>query len=134
MSTTTIFLFNDRHGGFGYSQAFRDEFFKRYPDVSPKEFRDLEMSSKVSVRADDRFVSLALELGLQESSGPFCHLDVEEVPTKFLSLVTITEYDGLESYTLNFERLAMNLLHDIMSDENTVVSSALREQYTTYFT
>ena len=127
--TKSKFLLNEAYGGFGFSQVFRVEFLRRNPDVTLDAFRGLEMSDAIQVRADERFVNLAIELGLQESSGTHCCLAVAEVSTEALSFVRITEYDGLESFHLSFEQFALDLLHDIVSDEHTVLSAALRARY-----
>jgi hypothetical protein len=126
---TSKFLLNYRYGGFGYSELFQTEFLRRNPDVSASTFRELQMSVSISVRSDERFVNLALELGLKNSSGPHCTLVVEEVPTNVLPFVRITEYDGFEAYELCLDKPTLALLHAIMSDERCVVPSELRERY-----
>jgi hypothetical protein len=80
-------LYNAKHGGFGFSDTFVDEFKKRHPE------KDL---NKWSVeRSDPDTIALFEEMGSDESSGYCADLRIEEIPDDVE--LEIDEYDGLET-------------------------------------
>ena len=95
-------LYNARHGGFGFSDAFVDEFKKRHPE------KDL---NKWSVeRSDPDTIALFEEMGSDKSSGYCADLRIEEIPDDVE--LEIDEYDGLETvwWSLPKDEMIQDLL------------------------
>jgi hypothetical protein len=80
-------LYNAKYGGFGFSDAFVDEFKKRHPEKT---------LNKCSVnRSDNDTIALFEEMGSDKSSGYCANLQIEEIPDDVE--FEIDEYDGMET-------------------------------------
>lgn len=95
-------LYNAKYGGFGFSDAFIDEFKKRHPEKS---------LNKWSVeRNDPDTIALFEEMGSDKSSGYCADLRIEEIPDDVE--LEIDEYDGLETvwWSLPKDQMIQDLL------------------------
>ena len=112
-------LINTSYGGFGFSDTFKTEWVKLYSDV--KDNDDDSMDDKwENLRDDERAIALVDKLGSNVASDGYARLAKRHIPTLFHKnkWYVVSDYDGLESFELNFKLAYENIL-----DKMKLVSS-----------
>jgi hypothetical protein len=101
-------LINNCYGGFGYSDEFVKEFYKR-KGIEPQEYHEDMTVDNPEV------IALFEELGSEFASGSFAQLKIVEIPDglKF----DVGEYDGQEWISNTWIKVTLEELSKGLTDE-----------------
>ena len=109
------FLYNDDYGGFGWSKRARDEL----------KARGWVDSCSDDARYDPIAVAVFNEKGSQWCSGQYCTMKRTTVPEKYLDYVKISEYDGDERVSVDYDRAFSEGVRKLL-DSNTATIDDIR--------
>jgi hypothetical protein len=125
--TTTKVLINACYGGFQFSREFREEFKKRHPEKADIfSARDWDLSTN-SQRTDKDVISLFEEWGTEKSSALYSELRVREVKTSKLPYLHITEYDGKEGISIDYQLAYAKILAEFFKKSEEPNFDAMAE-------
>lgn len=110
------FVYNASYGGFGFSDAFLEEFEKRHGDEDPE----------LCTRWDPKVVSLVQEMG-KKANGDCSKLAFVVVPKELVDYIDISEYDGCESVEINYDLIYRELMKETY-DGNSL-TDAIKRRY-----
>lgn len=122
--TTIKVLYNERYGGFCFSDAFLAEYKARTGKSIPS-FADTEIGP-TSIRCDPVAIAIFEERGAKWSSGQSATLEIYEFPAVFANYWTIDEYDGMEKVQIDSGQAFADVLHNFMKTRDM---AALEHQY-----
>jgi hypothetical protein len=115
-------LYNSCYGGYGYS----DEFCNYYNNLTNSCIAKFDMSS-IEDRMDPNIIYTFKQLGSSKSSSNSANLKVTVVPKGLLNYVKMSEYDGREKISIDYDRAYRDLLETIMKEDN--ISNETKERY-----
>lgn len=115
----TEYMYCSKHGGFGFSKEFEDEYEKRYGKV-------------IVGRADPDAIALFKERGQDGTCKTFwgkrvCTISLAKVPTMYLEYIDIHEYDGLEYLRINHDAYLINKLKRTDPTDVGAITELIRE-------
>lgn len=131
--STMKVLYNDCHGGFGFSKDFEDEYKLRTGNRIA--YTRYYGYGSQSIRIDPVAIAIFEEKGSEWCSGEYCVLTLREIPTAFADYWTIEDYDGLETVQVNSDSALADVLeayilsgdHGAMMDQYRRIKSALTQ-------
>lgn len=100
-------LYNRCYGGFNFSKAFVQEYFRRRPTSTlPKPTHMIYGGFEHDEirRTDPLAVAIFEEKGSEWSSGQHAELFLKHVPTDLVKYMHIGEYDGWECVAVDWEK------------------------------
>lgn len=100
-------LVNRCYGGFNFSREFEEEYRCRHGD-------DLPSRWDTKGRSDPRVIALFDELGSVRASGRSAALKKVAVLESLLPFVVINEYDGSESWGVDYSQAESAILRSVV--------------------
>jgi len=121
-------LVNRCYGGFNFSHEFEEEYRRRHGEDVPSRWG-------TKGRSDPRVIALFDELGSVRSSGECAKLKKVLVVESLLPFVVINEYDGSESWGVDYHHAEAAILRSVVhakEDANpAAVVSGAKQQWRT---
>jgi len=87
-------LLNSRYGGFGISEEASDEYLRRGGE---------HLEDREKLRYDPILHEIFSEIGSKRCSGYCANLKIYHINKIYQEYILITEYDGVESYEINYD-------------------------------
>lgn len=125
-------LYNKCYGGFDFSTAFVQEYFRRRPTSKlPKPTHAQTISGSFdhdTIRRTDLLaIAIFEEKGSEWSSGKHSKLCLHHVPADLFKYVYIGEYDGFESVCVDWEKAFNDLVLMTRREEQVAFHQRLME-------
>jgi hypothetical protein len=89
-----LVLLNSCYGGFGISEEASDEYLKRGGE---------HLEDREKLRYDPILHEIFSEIGSKRCSGHCANLKIYDINKIYQEYILITEYDGVESYEINYD-------------------------------
>lgn len=115
-------LFNNCHGGFGFSDAFALELGNRIGEEIGHAYKHYRY------RDHPEAVKLFLEKGSQWSSYDYAKLDIAYIPVIMKDYYVVSEYDGKEDVSLDINGAIVFCLDEYLKDPTIETLEWLKDQ------
>jgi hypothetical protein len=89
-----LVLLNSCYGGFGISEEASDEYLKRGGE---------HLEDREKLRYDPILHEIFSKIGSKRCSGHCANLKIYDINKIYQEYILITEYDGVESYEINYD-------------------------------
>lgn len=127
----TYILYNSSYGGFSLSEEAKELYNQKSPEKKMKLKNDKEEKEYIYdweiERHDPILISVFEELGTEKCSGSYCKLKIARIPKKHEEYYTISEYDGLESITVNKHTYLLDQIRKIANIEEKSSDEKINE-------
>lgn len=121
---TCSILYNACYGGFTYSRQALDEYHCR--------IRDPTMAEREPPPWDPIMIQMFREYGSEWMSGEYAKLKLATFPIAYVAHLTLEEYDGNESYRVDYVRYVLDEIRRIVADSQDESAEAIRTLLTVY--
>lgn len=121
---TCSILYNACYGGFTYSREALDEYHCRIRDPTMVELKPHPW--------DPMMIQLFRERGSEWMSGEYAQLRLATFPIAYVAHLELEEYDGKESYRVDYTRYVLDEIRRIVADSKDESAEAIRALLTVY--
>lgn len=112
--------YNAGYGGYGISTE------------GLKEYNRLCSTNKTWIARDDPILIQLIEKDSRMMSGPYCQLAIAEFPVRYKSFLKMKEYDGKETFEIDYKQYLIHQVKSIMDDSFISSNEKIKRIYQVY--